>query len=82
MGWSVKYIFINNCGGTAAPAIYRSFPPPPKKFVIAFLAESGNLESFETLLFFSGTAGAAVLLKIPKLGLISDTTKKILPNYL
>ena len=37
-------------------------PPPPKKiffgrgdkiFFIAFLAELGNLESFETMLFFS-----------------------------
>ena len=44
--------FFGNFKKTAADP-----PLPPftaaKKFFIAFLAESGNLESFETMLFFS-----------------------------
>ena len=57
-----------NGGGTAAPAVYRR-----QKIFITFLAESGNLESFETKLFFSAAENGRV---------ISDTTKKVSPNYL
>ena len=44
--------FKKNGSSTAAPAVRRRFPPPRKKFFIAFLAELGNFESYETMLFF------------------------------
>ena len=56
LGQKLPQLFVSlkkNGGRTAAPAARRRLLPPPKKIFIAFLAELGNLESFETMLFFS-----------------------------
>ena len=64
-----------NGGLTTTPAFRRHFPPPPKNF---FYCISRQIRQFGINVIFLAVDNGG----IPKLGVISDTTKKILPNSL